>query len=75
MMNQERSSHFLYICLYTQVRAAGSKHSWSPLYADSGNILLLNHMMKRPDGTRIKVNECELLNIIPCMANVFLLLD
>ena len=33
-----------------RVRAAGTKHSWTPLFSDEGDVVIYVRELERPDG-------------------------
>ena len=44
-----------------RVRAVGSGHSWSPLFADEGHVSMYMTGLKRPDGPRMELIQVTIL--------------
>ena len=44
-----------------RVRAVGSGHSWSPLFADEGHVIMYMTGLKRPDGPRMELIQVTIL--------------
>ena len=48
-----------------RVRAAGSGHSWSPLFADEGHVVMYMSKLQRPDGPRLELIQVSgLIDIV-----------
>ena len=40
-----------------RVRAAGTRHSWSPVFSDEGNVVLYTRDVRNPDGHNITLDK------------------
>ena len=43
-----------------RVKAAGSTHSWSPVYSDRGQVVVYTMGLLRPNGPIIQLHEVEI---------------
>ena len=59
--------------LQLQVRCAGAKHSWSPMFPDEGNILMYNQDIQRHDGPRIELIKVRVTTTFLLSATFYVL--